>query len=92
MRPRCAQSRELRWTRSAFLWGGCISGTPHQRKLGILDDPDLLHRDWLSYARFGDGPEWDWPKRWARADCERNLEDVHGFLVARGIDFLPIVN
>jgi predicted oxidoreductase len=41
--------------------GICMTDTPQQRRTGIKDSPELLHRDWLSCARFGDGPEYDMP-------------------------------
>jgi predicted oxidoreductase len=46
--------------------GICMADTPQQRRTGIKDSPELLHRDWLSYARFGDGQEYDMPRQWAR--------------------------
>ena len=32
--------------------------TPHQRKLGIDDTPELAWSDWLSFADFGADDEW----------------------------------
>ena len=48
--------------------------TPHQRRLGIDDTPELAWSDWLSFADFGDGDEW--PRRWARTYVERSTELV----------------
>jgi predicted oxidoreductase len=65
-------------------------GTPHQRRMGIKDDPELAWRDWESYAGFGAGDEW--PKKWARFYCENSLEYIYRFMDARKIEFLPVVN
>ncbi|HSO21330.1 MAG TPA: FAD-binding dehydrogenase [Chondromyces sp.] len=64
--------------------------TPHQRKLGIRDTPELAWADWQSFAGFGDDD--DWPRRWARAYVERSTELVFDWLSARGVRFLPLVN
>ncbi|NLY94112.1 MAG: FAD-binding protein [Myxococcales bacterium] len=67
-----------------------IIGTPHQKRLGLEDDPELAYEDWLRCARFGEGDEW--PRRWARYYCENSLEDIFHPLDERGVEFLPIVN
>jgi len=64
--------------------------TPHQRKLGISDTPELAWSDWLSFADFGDDDEW--PKRWARTYVERSTELVFDWLTGHGVTFLPLVN
>jgi predicted oxidoreductase len=65
-------------------------GTPHQRRMGIRDDPDLAYRDWESFASFGAAD--DWPRRWARFYCDNSLEWIFHFLDSKKIEFLPIVN
>ena len=35
-----------------------LIGTPQQKRTGIADSPELALRDWLSYARFGEGDSW----------------------------------
>jgi predicted oxidoreductase len=67
-----------------------LVGTPHQRRLGIRDSPELAWRDWQSVAFFGDADEW--PMKWARLYCERSDELVYRFLDERGVRFLPLVN
>ena len=52
--------------------------TPHQRKLGINDNPELAWSDWQSFADFGDDDEW--PRRWARAYVERSTELIFDWL------------
>jgi predicted oxidoreductase len=64
--------------------------TPHQRKLGLDDSPELAWSDWLSFADFGDDDEW--PRRWARTYVERSTELVFDWLTGHGVEFLPVVN
>ena len=64
--------------------------TPHQRKLGIDDSPELAWADWQSFADFGDDDEW--PRRWARAYVERSTELILDWLSSCGVGFLPLVN
>lgn len=64
--------------------------TPHQRKLGIDDDPVLAWSDWLSFADFGADDQW--PRRWARTYVERSTELVFDWLTGLGVEFLPLVN
>ena len=67
-----------------------LIGTPHQRKSGITDSPELALRDWLSFARFGDRDTW--PRRWAELYCQRSLDLIHAYLDGVGVRFLPVVN
>ncbi|MGZ6970429.1 MAG: FAD-dependent oxidoreductase, partial [Thermoanaerobaculia bacterium] len=67
-----------------------LVGTPEQRKTGIADSPELALRDWLSFARFGEGDSW--PRRWAELYCDRSLDLIHAYLDGVGVKFLPIVN
>ena len=64
--------------------------TPHQRKLGINDTPELAWADWQSFADFGDDDEW--PRRWAKTYVERSTELIFDWLTGHGIKFLPVVN
>jgi predicted oxidoreductase len=67
-----------------------LIGTPHQKRAGIRDTPELALRDWESYAAFGAGD--DWPRRWARFYCENSLELIFHYLSEKRIEFLPVVN
>ncbi len=67
-----------------------LIGTPHQRKSGISDSPELALHDWLSFARFGDGDSW--PRLWAELYCRRSLDLIHAYLDGVGVTFLPVVN
>jgi uncharacterized protein len=67
-----------------------LIGTPHQKRAGIKDSPELALRDWESYSAFGDGDEW--PRRWAKFYCENSFEYIFRYLDAKKIEFLPVVN
>lgn len=76
---------------AARSFGGVMFvGTPHQRKLGIRDTPELAWSDWLSFADFGGDDEW--PRTWARCYVERSTELVYEWLDGLGVGFLPLVN
>jgi predicted oxidoreductase len=64
--------------------------TPHQRKLGIEDNPELAWSDWQSFADFGEIDEL--PRRWARTYVERSTEMIFDWLTGHGVEFLPLVN
>jgi len=63
--------------------------SPEQRKSGIQDNPDLALRDWQA---FGELTEDGWPLRWAETFIARSRPDVHDWLTARKVKFLPVVN
>lgn len=70
--------------------GMTLCGTPQQKFNRIPDNPDLLLRDWLSFAEFS--PEDKWPLAWARMYAERNREDIQQWLVDHQVKFFPAVN
>ncbi len=73
--------------REAFggLW---FAGTAIQRRHRVVDDVELGYADWLSFGELQ--PEHRWPRAWARHYVERCVPEVHDWLVARGIGFLPL--
>jgi len=75
------------------LWafgGMALVGTPLQERAGIPDTPERALRDWV---RFGElDPNDTWPYLWAQHYVERSRNDVHDWLEAHGIGFLPAVN
>lgn len=72
-------------------FGGIMMvGTPHQKKMGIKDSPELALSDWHSYAKFEE--EDIWPKKWAEVYVNRSIELIWEWLTKRGISFLPVVN
>ncbi len=67
-----------------------LIGTPHQRRIGVRDNPELAWQDWQSVAHYGDAD--DWPRQWGRFYCENSLEYIYEFLKHKKITFLPVVN
>lgn len=67
-----------------------LIGTPHQRRLGIHDSPDLAWQDWQSVADYE--PSDDWPRAWGKFYCENSREYIFDFLDRKQIKFLPVVN
>jgi uncharacterized protein len=64
--------------------------TPHQRRLGLKDSPELAWRDWQSVADYQ--PQDNWPRQWGKFYCEHSREDIFHFLTSKGVAFLPVVN
>lgn len=64
--------------------------TPHQRRLGIKDSPELAWRDWQSVAAYQ--PIDHWPQRWGKFYCENSREYIFEFLTDKQVAFLPLVN
>ncbi len=84
-------SREHMGGLAAESFGGVhFIGTPHQKRLGIKDSPELALRDWESYGCFGENDFW--PKAWAKTYCENSLEYIFNFLTEKKVRFLPLVN
>lgn len=75
--------------RDAF-GGMTLCGTPQQKFNRVPDDPELLLRDWLSFAEFS--PQDKWPLTWARLYAQRNREDIYQWLVDHQVKFFPAVN
>ncbi len=72
-------------------FGGIMMvGTPHQKKMGIKDTPELALSDWHSVAKFGE--EDTWPRKWAEVYVNRSVELIWEWLTKQGVSFLPVVN
>jgi predicted oxidoreductase len=67
-----------------------LAGTPHQRRLGIRDSPELAWHDWQNVADYQPGDRW--PRAWGQFYCENSIEYIFEFLDRRKIAFLPVVN
>ncbi len=65
-----------------------VVGSPEQARAGFRDTPQVALEDWCSFGNLAEGERW--PRAWASAYVHRSLEDVHGWLKARGIRFFPI--
>ena len=63
--------------------------TPLQRKTGINDSSELALKDWTNFAEFGEGDHW--PKVWAKYYVENVTSQVHDWIKALGVKFLPAV-
>lgn len=70
--------------------GMALCGTTQQRLNGIKDSPDLMLRDWLSFADFTQQDKW--PYYWAQCYAQRNHDDVYRWLKKMGVGFFPAVN
>lgn len=64
--------------------------TPHQRRLGIKDSPELALQDWLSAAEFE--PEDDLPRQWAEQYVHQCTDLVYRWLGEQGVSFFPVVH
>jgi len=65
-------------------------GTPHQRRLGIKDSPELAWQDWQSVADYDASDRW--PREWGRFYCENSPAYIFEFLRHKKVTFLPLVN
>lgn len=70
--------------------GMALCGTGIQALNGVKDSPELMLRDWLSFAEFE--PHDHWPRRWAEMYCHRNHDDVYRWLIDNKLRFFPAVN
>jgi hypothetical protein len=77
------------------LWafgGMALVGTPLQARMKIADSPERAWRDWLRFGELQAEPA-DSPRlQWARHYVEHSRADVHDWLLAEGIKFMPAVN
>src|SRR5579862_9136787 len=60
-----------------------IIGTPHQRRLGIKDSPELAWQDWQSVADYENGDRW--PRAWGEFYCNNSIEYIFEFLKHKNI-------
>ena len=70
--------------------GMALSQTTQQKRMKIPDSPNILLKDWHSFAEFSD--EDIWPKAWAKEYSKHNYEKVYQWLKSIGLSFLPAVN
>jgi len=70
--------------------GMALVGTPLQRRMKIVDTPEIALRDWV---RFGELDPIDTHSMdWARYYVERSRSEVYDWLLTEGFKFLPAVN
>src|SRR5690554_6735220 len=75
------------------LWafgGMALVDTPLQRKMGIPDNPERALKDWISFGELDTRDEHS--LAWARYYAQNSCSEVHDWLKAEGITFLPAVN
>lgn len=70
--------------------GMALCGTSQQKFNGVHDSPELLLRDWLSFAEFS--PQDRWPLHWAQLYAQRNHDDIYRWLQTHKVKFFPAVN
>ncbi|WP_027126954.1 FAD-binding protein [Gelidibacter mesophilus] len=72
-------------------FGGILfSGTPQQKKAGIQDSTTLLYEDWMRYGNFNETTSLG--AQWAKFYSEHSISVIYDWLVAKKVDFLPVVN
>ncbi|HZR76775.1 FAD-binding dehydrogenase [Bradyrhizobium sp.] len=64
--------------------------SPEQRRLGIKDNYELAHQDWMGTAGF-DRDEDLWPRRWAEAYLAFAAGEKRSWLRAMGHRIFPVV-
>src|SRR5690554_6665698 len=75
------------------LWafgGMLLVDTPLQKKMNIVDSPDIAFKDWLSFGALS--AEDQLPLQWARHYVENCRSEVYDWLMNESIKFLPAVN
>ncbi|MBS0414612.1 MAG: FAD-binding protein [Proteobacteria bacterium] len=75
------------------LWafgGMALVGTPLQARMKIPDTPEIALRDWLRFGELDAGDEY--PLAWARHYVQHSRAQVHDWLLAEGVTFMPAVN
>lgn len=70
--------------------GMALSETTQQKRMKIPDSPELLLKDWQSFAEFQDCDYW--PQQWAKIYAEQNNAMVYQWLLKQGLKFMPAVN
>ncbi|MEO8773079.1 MAG: FAD-binding protein [Gelidibacter sp.] len=72
-------------------FGGILfSGTPLQKRAGIKDSPALLFEDWMRYGAFTETDNLG--AQWAKFYSEHSVSIIYNWLIAKKVDFLPVVN
>ena len=72
-------------------FGGILfSGTPLQKRAGIKDSPALLFEDWMRYGSFTETESLG--AQWAKFYSEHSVSIIYDWLIAKKVEFLPVVN
>ncbi|MBN9404519.1 MAG: FAD-binding protein [Burkholderiales bacterium] len=70
--------------------GMALVGTPLQARMKIPDTPEIALRDWLRFGELDAGDEY--PLAWARHYVQHSRAQVHDWLLAEGVKFMPAVS
>ena len=70
--------------------GVTMIGTPHQKRTGIQDSPELALADWTHTAEFEAGDAW--PRQWAQYYVHNSLQEIYHWLSRRSVGFFPVVH
>ena len=70
--------------------GVTMIGTPHQKRTGIQDSPELALADWTHTAEFEAGDAW--PRQWAQYYVHHSLQEIYHWLSRRSVGFFPVVH
>ncbi len=77
------------------LWafgGMALVGTPLQARMKIPDSPERAWEDWVRFGELQAEAPGSPRLQWARHYVDRSRADVHDWLLAEGIKFMPAVN
>ncbi|MGC1631766.1 MAG: FAD-binding protein [Gelidibacter sp.] len=72
-------------------FGGILfSDTPLQKRAGIKDSPTLLFEDWMRYGAFTETNSLG--AQWAKFYSDHSVSIIYDWLIAKKVDFLPVIN
>lgn len=74
-------------------FGGILAvDTPHQKKAGVKDSPELALKDWISFGELnqGDTDKKAWMRAWAEQYVNNCKVDVYDWVMERGVKFLSM--
>lgn len=74
-------------------FGGIFAvDTPHQRKAGVKDSPELALKDWISFGELnqGDVEKKAWMRAWAEDYVNNCKTHVYDWVMERGVKFLSM--
>lgn len=75
------------------LWafgGMALVDTPLQRRMKIMDSPEIALRDWIRFGEISDADLL--PRQWANYYVQHCRSEVYDWLLGLGLKFLPAVN
>jgi len=70
--------------------GMALVGTSEQKRMGIVDSPQLALEDWIRFGELDSSDQW--PLAWAKCYVEDSRELVYDWVKGLGLKFMPAVN